>query len=119
MSTLRAVLAAVRAARPGTGLDDVARSLGLSRDEVDAMVDFWVRRGELTAEPLRGCPSAGRCGARDGARGGARDGVSGGVPGGGGCPSAGAGCPLAALSGRAGGDGRPALVVIGAPPGDR
>jgi hypothetical protein len=58
---LRAVLAAVRGAPPGAGRDDLARRLGLRRDEFDAMVDYWVHRGELAVDRLGGCPPAG-CG---------------------------------------------------------
>ncbi|MBT8225583.1 MAG: hypothetical protein HKP61_16575 [Dactylosporangium sp.] len=61
MSTLRAVLSAVLTAAPGTGLDDIARGLELSRDEVDAMVGYWERRGELTVDRLLGCSASG-CG---------------------------------------------------------
>nr|WP_240943038.1 FeoC-like transcriptional regulator [Planosporangium thailandense] len=43
-------------------LDEVARNVGVSRGEVDAMVDYWVRRGQLTVEEIgRGCPGGG-CG---------------------------------------------------------
>ncbi|GGY16408.1 FeoC-like transcriptional regulator [Streptomyces xanthochromogenes] len=60
MSTLRQVLAAIEsAARTGAGLDSVARSLGLSRAEVDAMAEYWVRKGRLTREEIGGgCPAA-------------------------------------------------------------
>ena len=54
-SPLRAVLAAVRTASSGTGLDEIARNLGLSRDEVDAMVDYWEQRGELAVDHGGGC----------------------------------------------------------------
>ncbi|MEV6048288.1 FeoC-like transcriptional regulator [Streptomyces xanthochromogenes] len=70
MSTLRQVLAAIEsAARTGAGLDSVARSLGLSRAEVDAMAEYWVRKGRLTREEIGGgCPAAG-CGGCPVARG--------------------------------------------------
>ncbi|MFC9994857.1 FeoC-like transcriptional regulator [Nocardia sp. NPDC127526] len=70
MSALREVLAEITAARGGVGLDDVARRIGVSRNEVDAMVDYWVRKGRLSAEPVTsgcpadgcgGCPSDGAC----------------------------------------------------------
>ncbi|MGC1210875.1 MAG: FeoC-like transcriptional regulator [Micromonospora sp.] len=61
MSVLRDVLRRVRTAAPGRGLDDIARDLGISRDEVDAMVDYWVRRGELVVDELSSCAS-GSCG---------------------------------------------------------
>ncbi|MGW2479248.1 FeoC-like transcriptional regulator [Streptomyces sp. NPDC001571] len=63
MSLLREVLARIEsAARTGAGLDAVARSLGLSRGEVDAMAEYWVRKGRLTREEIGGgCPTSG-CG---------------------------------------------------------
>lgn len=63
MSPLRRVLAEITAARGGgVSLDDVARRVGVTRDEVDAMVDYWVRRGRLSVEEIgRACPSGG-CG---------------------------------------------------------
>lgn len=60
-SPLRAVLAAVRSAGPGVGLDEIAKRLDLSRDEVDAMVGYWEERGVLSVTRLGGgCVSA-RC----------------------------------------------------------
>jgi hypothetical protein len=56
---LRAVLDAVRAADAGTGLDDIARGLGLRRDELDAAVEYWAHRGELVVAEIGGCPPAG------------------------------------------------------------
>ena len=97
--SLRAVLDAVRTAAPGTGLDEIARSLGLARDEVDAMVDYWERRGKLTVERLRGCSSAG-CSARGPA----------------GC-SAGADAGGCQLAGASEGAGRPVLIAISTRPG--
>jgi hypothetical protein len=123
VSALRAVLAAVLEARPGTGLDDIARRLELSRDEVEAMVDYWARRGVLSVQRLRGCPG-GACGVPRGPRaprpaadaapgtGAGRDAAPGAGAGRdvvGGCPATGGGCPV---GGRAG-DGAPALLVIG------
>lgn len=64
MSLLREVLARVRTAAPGTGLDDIARGLGVTRDEVDAMVEYWVRRGELVVDELGSCSSGGCGGCR-------------------------------------------------------
>ncbi|MGW8727971.1 FeoC-like transcriptional regulator [Streptomyces sp. NPDC055808] len=63
MSLLRQVLAQIEdAARTGAGLDTVARALGLSRTEVDAMAEYWVREGRLTREEIGGgCPTSG-CG---------------------------------------------------------
>ncbi|MGC9665052.1 FeoC-like transcriptional regulator [Planosporangium sp. 12N6] len=61
VSPLRQVLREIRSAG-SVSLDDVARAVGVSRDEVDAMVDYWVRRGRLSVEEIgRGCPSGG-CG---------------------------------------------------------
>ncbi|MBL1073561.1 hypothetical protein JK358_04070 [Nocardia sp. 2] len=62
MSPLRQVLAEITAARGGVRLDDVARRVGVSRAEVDSMVEYWVRRGRLSTEAIgSGCPSDG-CG---------------------------------------------------------
>jgi hypothetical protein len=69
VSVLRQVLTEIRTARGGTSLNDVARRVGVSRDEVDAMVDYWVRRGRLSVEEMGGgCPSAGckSCASGDG-----------------------------------------------------
>ena len=80
---LRAVLAEIRAARGGgVSLAEVARRVGVSREEAEAMVDYWVRRGALGTTDLgRGCASGG-CGgcpsaARDGGPGCGTDGPSG------------------------------------------
>jgi hypothetical protein len=71
---LRAVLAEIRASRGDVSLTEVARRVGVSRDEVDAMVDYWVSRGALTSTEIGrtcgpgtsggcgGCPSASRTG---------------------------------------------------------
>ncbi|MGH4028999.1 FeoC-like transcriptional regulator [Actinomycetota bacterium Odt1-20B] len=59
---LRQVLAEVRAARGSVRPADIAARVGLAPDEAEAMIDFWVRRGELTREEVGGgCPPAG-CG---------------------------------------------------------
>ncbi|MFB9238024.1 FeoC-like transcriptional regulator [Plantactinospora siamensis] len=70
-SPLRRVLAEIRAAeRGGVSLDDVARRVGVGRDEIDSMVDYWVRKGRLTVEEIgRGCPSGG-CGGCSSGKGG-------------------------------------------------
>jgi hypothetical protein len=61
LSPLRQVLREIRSAGSAS-LDDVARAVGVSRDEVHAMVDYWVRRGQLSVEEIgRGCASGG-CG---------------------------------------------------------
>ena len=56
----RRVLDAVRTAGPGTGLDDIARRLGLRRDDVDAAIGYWLCRGELSTRRVdcasTGCP---------------------------------------------------------------
>ena len=59
------------------------------------MVEYWERRGKLTIERLRGCPSGG-CSAK-GAAGCAVDGAASGT----------AGCPAGAS-----GDGGPVLIAI-------
>lgn len=60
-SPLRQVLAEVRAGT-ATSLSDVARRVGVSRDEASAMVEHWVRKGRLSVDDLgSACPSAG-CG---------------------------------------------------------
>lgn len=62
MTVLRRVLTEFASAGPGTDLDAIARRLDLCRDELDSMVDYWVRRDRLQREELRsGCP-AGGCG---------------------------------------------------------
>ncbi|MGI5162462.1 FeoC-like transcriptional regulator [Microbispora sp. H10830] len=62
MSALRRVLEEITAARGGVSLDDIARRLGLGRDEVDAMVEYWVRKGRLSSDDIAAaCPSGG-CG---------------------------------------------------------
>jgi hypothetical protein len=67
-SPLRQVLAEVRAGTAMT-LDEVARHVGVSRDEASAMVDHWVRKGRLTVDDLgAACPSAG-CGSCSSGRG--------------------------------------------------
>lgn len=71
MSMLRQVLARVRTAVPGSGLDDIARGLGVTREEVDAMVEYWVRRGELVVDELSSCASGGCGGCRFSGQGGA------------------------------------------------
>jgi hypothetical protein len=60
-SPLRQVLAEVRSGT-ATSLSEVARRVGVSRDEASAMVDHWVRKGRLSVDDLgAACPSAG-CG---------------------------------------------------------
>lgn len=62
MSPLRQVLTEIAGARGGVSLDDVARRVGVSRGEVESMVDYWVRKGRLSAEVVgSGCPTDG-CG---------------------------------------------------------
>jgi hypothetical protein len=114
VSQLRAVLAAVLAAPPGTGLDRIAERLDLSRDEVEAMVDYWVRRGKLSVRRLRGC-SAGGCSPAGGP--GCRPGEPGcrpGEPDGAGCPTIGSSRPTIGSAGGSAGDA-PALLAIGRP----
>lgn len=81
MSELRRVLTEIRAAPPAGGLDELARRLGVCRDELDAMIGYWVHRGELVVEEMAGCTSAGCAGcpmataARGGCTGPRRPGV--------------------------------------------
>lgn len=50
-------------------LDALARRVGLSRDELDAAIGYWVHLGEIAVEPAdacagpacSGCPFAVRC----------------------------------------------------------
>jgi hypothetical protein len=61
---LHQVLTELACADPGTDLDAIARRLDLGRDELDSMVDYWVRRGRLQRQELRSaCPGGGcsRC----------------------------------------------------------
>ncbi|MFE3192405.1 FeoC-like transcriptional regulator [Nocardia sp. NPDC059240] len=61
-SPLRRVLAEITESRGEFSLDQVARRVGVSRDEAQAMVDYWVRKGRLSVEQIgSGCPSTG-CG---------------------------------------------------------
>ncbi|MFE0107041.1 FeoC-like transcriptional regulator [Streptomyces sp. NPDC059009] len=61
-SPLRQVLAEVRATQGSVRPADIAARVGVDPDEAEAMIDFWVRRGELTREEVSGgCPPAG-CG---------------------------------------------------------
>lgn len=62
MSALRAVLAEVRGASDPTTLDAIARRLQLGRDEVEAMVDYWVGRGQLAVVELATHCPANSCG---------------------------------------------------------
>jgi hypothetical protein len=71
-SPLRRVLAEVRAAAdaPAT-LDGIAARAGVTRAEVESMIDYWVRRGRLRVDQIgRGCPGSG-CDACPSGRGGA------------------------------------------------
>jgi hypothetical protein len=91
VSALRQVLEEVRSGR-ARGLDDLARRVGVSRDEASAMVDHWVRKGRLDVADLSAACSSGGCGS---------------------CPSGDHGSP-----GCGAGDGRPVLLAISVrPPG--
>jgi hypothetical protein len=58
VTALRAVLAEVLAGE--ADLARLAGKLGIGADEVEAMVDYWVRRGRLAVQPLGpACPSRG------------------------------------------------------------
>lgn len=59
MSPLHRVLAEIRAAPATASLDDLARRLAVSRDELDAMIGYWVHQGELVVEEITGCASSG------------------------------------------------------------
>lgn len=97
MSPLRQVLAEIVASPGERSLNDIAQRLDLSRDEVEAMVEYWVSRGRLTVDQIGGgCPPGG-CGGC-------------GVAGQPGCASGGS-SPLR-------GAGGPVLVTISAPPRD-
>lgn len=70
---LRQVLAEITAARGNVDLAAIARRVGVSRDEVDSMVAYWVRKGRLAVEEIgSGCPSGGCGGCSATACGGAR-----------------------------------------------
>ncbi|MPZ84484.1 MAG: hypothetical protein GEV28_30475 [Actinophytocola sp.] len=60
MSHLARVLAEIRASTTATGLDELARRLGVSRDDLDALIGYWVHRGELVVDETIGC-TAGSC----------------------------------------------------------
>jgi hypothetical protein len=62
VSPLRRLLEEVTAARGGVTMDEIARRVGVGRDEADAMVAYWVRKGRLSVDDLgAACPSGG-CG---------------------------------------------------------
>lgn len=62
MSALRQILKEITASRGGVSLDEIARRVGVSREEAESMVDYWVRKGRLSAEDMAAaCPSGG-CG---------------------------------------------------------
>ncbi|MCW2901407.1 MAG: hypothetical protein JWO67_3672 [Streptosporangiaceae bacterium] len=70
MSALRQLLKEISEARGGVSIDDIARKVGVSRDEADAMVDYWVRKGRLSVDDLAaGCPSGGCGGCAQGVKG--------------------------------------------------
>jgi hypothetical protein len=70
MSQLQRVLNEIRAGAGATSIDDLARRLNIPRDDLDAMVGYWVHRGELLVEgtvncasgSCAGCPVAVGCG---------------------------------------------------------
>lgn len=61
MSQLGRVLTEIRAAPTATSLDELASRLEVSRDDLDAMIGYWVHCGELIVEEISGC-AAGSCG---------------------------------------------------------
>lgn len=44
MSPLRRILEEINGAHEAVGLDEIARRIGVTRDEADAMVAYWVRK---------------------------------------------------------------------------
>lgn len=67
-SPLRQVLTEVREGRAAS-LTQLAERVGVSRDEVAAMVDHWVRKGRLTVDDLGGACASGGCGSCSSGRG--------------------------------------------------
>lgn len=62
MSALRQILKEITASRGGVSLDEIARRVGVSREEAEAMVGYWTRKGRLTTDDVAAaCPSGG-CG---------------------------------------------------------
>jgi hypothetical protein len=59
MNELDRVLAAIRAAPAATTMEALARHLGVARDDLDAMVGYWVHRGAVVIEEVPWCASAG------------------------------------------------------------
>jgi hypothetical protein len=76
MSQLDRVLAEIRAGARATSIDDLARRLNIPRDDLDAMIGYWVHRGELMVDgtgscargSCAGCPVAVGCGSGQFAR---------------------------------------------------
>lgn len=63
MSALRRLLREISAADRAVSLDEIARRVGVSRDEADAMVGYWVRKGRLAVTDLAtACPTGGCAG---------------------------------------------------------
>lgn len=61
-SPLRRILEEINGAHEAVSLDEIARRIGITRDEADAMVAYWVRKGRLSSDDLTAaCPSGG-CG---------------------------------------------------------
>lgn len=62
MSPLRRLLEEITAAHEPVSLDEIARRVGVTRDEAGSMVAYWTRKGRLTADDLTAaCPATG-CG---------------------------------------------------------
>jgi hypothetical protein len=62
VSALRQILKEITTSRGGVSLDEIARRVGVSREEAEAMVGYWVRKGRLSADDVASaCPSGG-CG---------------------------------------------------------
>jgi hypothetical protein len=55
MTQLLRVLAEIRASTATTSLQELAQRLGVSRDDLDVMIGYWVHRGELIVEESAAC----------------------------------------------------------------
>lgn len=77
MSELDRVLTEIQGTPAPKSLNDLARRLDVSRDELDVMIGYWIHRGELVVEEVScgtsgscaGCPLTGPAGCRRGPTG--------------------------------------------------
>jgi hypothetical protein len=60
VNPLHRVLAEIRERPAATSLDELGRRLGLSRDELDAVVGYGLHSGDLVVETITGC-AVGSC----------------------------------------------------------